>query len=268
MSSSGEARMHASPLPEPALPWTEHWLRRTSPDVRKRVQLLWEWAPRVSDIRHPRSSRDGLRLHWALMTEDYTMLYPLRGRALHRFARHAERDGIPGALVDCGTYNGGSTALLSAGAPRRDIWALDSFEGLPALPDRDFDHPLTDEERQRFDFRGLCLGSEERLREAVGTFGELSRLHIRKGWFEDTLPAARDEVGPIAVLHCDGDWYDSVRVTLESLYPNVSRGGVIVIDDYGAIPGAGQATRDFKDSIGDPTPMSRIDQTGYFWRKP
>jgi Macrocin-O-methyltransferase (TylF) len=264
--SSGEARVHASPLPEPALPWTEHWLRRSTPDFRKRVQFLSESAPRLRDLRYPRSYRDGLRLHRALTAENYTMLYPLRGRALLRFARHAERDELPGALVDCGTYNGGSTALLSAGAPRREVWAFDSFEGLPEPSERDADRPLTEEEKQWP--KGRCLGSEERLREAVRSYGAVDRLHVRKGWFEDTLPTAGAEIGPIAVLHCDGDWYDSVWVTLESLYANVSRGGAIIIDDYGAVPSAGQATRDFKASVGDATPMSRIDQTGYFWRKP
>jgi hypothetical protein len=200
------------------------------------------------------------------MSENYTMLYPLRGRALLRFARHAERDQIPGALVDCGTYNGGSTALLSAGAPRREVWAFDSFEGLPEPSDRDADGHLTDEEKQWV--TGLCLGSEERLREAVARFGELSRLHVRRGWFEDSLPAARDEIGPIAVLHCDCDWYDSISITLQTLYPNVSSGGVIVIDDYGAVPGAGRATRDFRASVEDTAPLIRVDQTGYYWRKP
>jgi Macrocin-O-methyltransferase (TylF) len=68
---------------------------------------------------------------------DFTMLFPLRGRTLYRLSRHADRDQLPGALVDCGTYNGGSTALLAAGAPKRNVWAFDSFEGLPAPSVRD-----------------------------------------------------------------------------------------------------------------------------------
>jgi hypothetical protein len=266
VASASDAPVSSSPLPPPALPWTERWLRRASPNTRKRVQVLWESAPRLKDIKHPRSYRDGLRLHRVLEAEDYTMLYPLRGRALFRFARHAERDRIQGALVDCGTYNGGSTALLSAGAPRRDVWAFDSFEGLPAPSDRDVGRPLTDEEKLWP--KGLCLGSEERLREAVARFGAADRLHVRKGWFEDTLPSARQDVGPIAVLHCDGDWYDSVSISLHSFYANVSSGGVIVIDDYGAVPSAAQATEDFRTSVGDSSSMIRIDQTGHYWRKP
>ena len=107
------------------------------------------------------------------------MLYPLRGRALLRSPATPNVVRIPGALVDCGTYNGGSTALLSAGAPRREIWAFDSFEGLPEPSNRDADRPLTDEEKSWA--KGLCLGSEERLRDAVARFGAPNRLHVRKG---------------------------------------------------------------------------------------
>jgi O-methyltransferase len=93
-------------------------------------------------------------------------------------------------------------------------------------------------------------------------------LKVRKGWFEDTLGPAREEIGSIALLHCDSDWYESVRVTLENLYPLVSSGGVIVIDDYGGCPGAGQATRDFKAGVGDDAPLVSVDQTGCYWFKP
>jgi O-methyltransferase len=90
---------------------------------------------------------------------------------------------------------------------------------------------------------------------------------VRRGWFEDTLPVSRADVGPIAVLHVDGDWYDSVRCVLENLHEQVVPGGAIVIDDYGAVLGARRATRDFRRAAGDDAPLIRIDQTGVYWRK-
>ena len=261
------AQLDTPPLPPPALPWTERYLGWTSSETRKRVQVSWESVPRRSDLGAWRSYVHGLRIHRALFAEDFTMVYPIRGRTLYRLARHADRDNLPGALVDCGTYNGGSTALLSAGAPRRAIWAFDSFEGLPAPSSRDSNDSF-DVDRAREFFKGQCLGSEERLRQAVTRFGSPGKLQVRKGWFEDTLPTASREIGPIAVLHVDGDWYDSVYTVLEHLYGLVVPGGAIAIDDYAGVPGAGRATDDFKRAAGDRAALVRVDQTGVYWRKP
>jgi O-methyltransferase len=252
-------------LPAPALPWTEK-LQRLSPQTRHRILTVWESVPRRRDLADPRSYLKALRLHQQLFAQDYTMLYPLRGRALFHLARRVDRRRIVGALVDCGTYKGGSTALLSAASPERVIWAFDSFEGLPEPTDRDTTWGLSEGEGRQY--VGLCLGSEEAVWEAVSRYGNSARLKVRKGWFEDTLGPARDEIGSIALLHCDSDWYDSVRATLDNLYSLVSPGGVIVIDDYGGCPGAGQATRDFKASVGDDARVVRIDQTGAYWLKP
>lgn len=256
------------PLPPPALPWTDRYLRWTSAETRRRVQVASELIPRRSDLRSVRSYVHGTRIHWALFAEDFTMVYPIRGRTLYRLARHADRDALAGALVDCGTYNGGSTALLSAGAPRRAIWAFDSFEGLPAPSQRDSNDADFDVDEAREFFKGKCLGSQERLEEAVARFGSLDKLHVRKGWFQDTLPIASNEIGPIAVLHIDGDWYDSIYTVLNNLYGFVVPGGYIAVDDYAGVPGAGRATEDFKRQVGDDTVVTRIDQSGAYWRKP
>ena len=97
-------------------------------------------------------------------------------------------------------------------------------------------------------------------------FADPGRLHLVKGWFEHTLPAA-NEVERIAVLHCDGDWYESVRLTLEVFYPRVSPGGFVVIDDYGTWPGARRATDEYRAFVGDRRRLRRIDHTGRYWRK-
>ena len=194
------------------------------------------------------------------------MLYPVRGRLLYRLARHADRDRLPGALVDCGTYNGGSTALLSAGAPNRDIWAFDSFEGLPAPSERDTDDPSVDLEEAAEFFRGKCLGTEERLREAVARYGAPRLLHVRKGWFQNTLPEAREESDRL--LYCMSMvLVRPIYTVLDNLYEFVVPGGAIVIDDYAGVPSAGRATDDFKHAAGDTTPMIRIDQCSAYWRK-
>ena len=74
--------------------------------------------------------------------------------------------------------------------------------------------------------------------------------------------------GRSPILHLDGDWYESIRFPLETLYPLVSPGGWIVIDDYGAVHGAARATDEFRARAGDTSPLVTIDQTGRYWRKP
>ena len=175
-------------------------------------------------------------------------------------ARDADHRGVPGAIVDCGVWNGGSTILLHNGAPTREVWAFDSFEGLP--------EPTEQDGAEATGWKGECLGAEARLREGFARFGDPSRLHVVKGWFDDTFPSAAPEVGDVAVLHADGDWYDSVLLTLRTFYPRVSSGGWIVIDDYGHWVGAQRATDEFRREVGDTTPLQRIDYSGRCWRKP
>ena len=219
-----------------------------------------EILPNRNELGQPVVYARALRLHCALARDGYTMATSRRGRTLHRLAADVAARGVPGDLVDCGVWNGGSTALLSAGAPGRDVWAFDSFEGLPEPG------PLDGTESEGW--RGECHGAEERLREAFARFAHPERLRVRRGWFEATFPAAEDQIGAIAVLHCDGDWYASVKLTLETFYPKLSPGGYVVIDDYGHWVGARRATDEFRGRLDISAPLVRVDYTGHYWRKP
>jgi O-methyltransferase len=224
-------------------------------------RLAWhrDKLPRYGELRDLGAYRRRRRLYAELYEGGWTMLGPRRGRMLHRLVEEVDRAGVPGALVDCGVWNGGSTILLSAAAPERDVWAFDSFAGLP--------EPHELDGRESEGLGGELVGSEQKLREGFERFAHPARLHVRAGWFEETLEDAAGEIGPVAVLHCDGDWYDSVLLTLEVMYPLVSPGGFVVIDDYGTFPGARRATDDYRRGVGDAAPLRRIDQTGRYWRK-
>jgi hypothetical protein len=97
-------------------------------------------------------------------------------------------------------------------------------------------------------YQGACEGSEEKLHEGFARYSDPSRVTVCRGWFRDTFPRVTGVISDVAVLHVDGDWYDSVRQTLETFYGKVSSGGFVVIDDYG-------------------TWLRRIDHTGRFWQK-
>jgi hypothetical protein len=243
--------------------YLEPGLNRRLPLRRIAEQPRWlvnDLAPMPVELRHPDDYVRGVMLWRAVRQGGYTLLGCRRGRTLYRLARQAQREGVPGALVDCGVWNGGSSALLSAGAPDRELYAFDSFEGFPE-PDADLDGTKTTA------LTGTYKGIEGYVRAAVGRFGSGERLHIVKGWFEETFPTAAPAIGPVAVLHADGDWHDSIRLTLDTFYDQLSPGGYVQVDDYHMFKGARKAVDDFRTDRGIAVPLARIE-LAVSWRKP
>ena len=141
--------------------------------------------------------------------------------------------GISGAFVECGTWRGGASFLMALRAPDRRVWMFDSFEGLP--PPAPIDGPAAAQwaaDTDGPDYHDNCRASAARVAADAARLGIADRVEVVKGWFEDTLPARRDEVGPIALLRIDADWYDSVRTCLDSLLDLVVPGGFVIFDDY------------------------------------
>jgi hypothetical protein len=179
---------------------------------------------------------------------------------LCELARRIERDAVPGAIVECGVYKGGGAAVMTACAsPAREIYLFDSFEGLPPPGARD------GEIAQSRYTEGWCAGSEEEVRTLFDRLGILGpRVHFVKGWFQDTFPVTT--VKPIALLHVDADWYDSVRLCLERFWDDVAVGGFVAFDDYGRWEGCTQAVDEFLAArrLGPLTPTGRA---GHYLRK-
>jgi hypothetical protein len=71
----------------------------------------------------------------------------------------------------------------------------------------------------------------------------------------------------LAVLRVDCDLYDSVTQSLQFLYDKVVVGGYVIIDDYGAIVPAKNATEDFRKKLGITEELKTIDWTGVYWQK-
>ncbi len=134
---------------------TRRMLIRESP-----IYPAWDVAPRPHELTNLARYRRGRALHQQLYDGQWTMLGSRRGRQLHRLADEVGRLQVPGSLVDCGVWNGGSTILMAAAAPDREVWAFDSFEGLPEPGALDGDESAG--------CAGECLGSEGKLRAGVG----------------------------------------------------------------------------------------------------
>ncbi len=90
------------------------------------------------------------------------------------------------------------------------------------------------------------------------------QVRFLPGWFKDTLHKA--PIDRLAVLRLDGDMYESTIQALTALYPKVSPGGFLIVDDY-ALPGCKQAVDKFRASQRITEKMVEIDWTGWFWRK-
>jgi hypothetical protein len=199
--------------------------------------------------------------HLLRQVKPYTMVGVPRLRTLYRLANRAIASGVPGAFVECGTCNGGSGAVLAqvAARDRRPVWLFDSFEGLP--------EPAPEDGESALGWTGGCLGQQAMVEEALKVVGaRLDDVHVVKGWFEDTLVAA--ETGPIAVLHLDGDWYESTRQILSALYDRVDPNGFLAVDDYGHWPGCRRAVDEFFSERGLKPRIVKSDYTGVWFAKP
>jgi len=96
---------------------------------------------------------------------------------------------------------------------------------------------------------------------------DADRVEFHVGWFQDTVPVAAENLGPIAVLRLDGDWYASTQVCLQHLYPLLSRGGILILDDYYYWEGCKKATDEYRQQHGITTPMVQVDSSCGYWIK-
>jgi O-methyltransferase len=94
-----------------------------------------------------------------------------------------------------------------------------------------------------------------------------SPFRFVKGWFEETIPEHRRELAPIALLHLDGDWYESTKFCLEQLWDLVSPAGYVIIDDYGWWKGCRAAVDEFVAAVDPPVELEQAGVARYF-RKP
>lgn len=199
----------------------------------------------------------------------YTMTSAARVQALIEATRYVVREGIPGAIVECGVWKGGSTmaalrTLAAAGVADRDVWLFDTFEGMTEPSAKD-----GEEERRTYRKLARADGSSDWIRVGVDEVRAnvaqcaypMDRVRFVKGPVEDTIPAQAPE--RIALLRLDTDWYASTLHELEHLFPRLQEGGVLIIDDYGAWEGARRAVDEYVERT---RPrrffLNRIDETG------
>jgi O-methyltransferase len=191
-----------------------------------------------------------------------TLVGPERVHNLYALAKRIEKESIPGDVIECGVCNGGTAALLARFSTRsrldRTTWLLDSFQGMPETTPEDGDAAKA--------HIGKEVGDIGRVERALGRVGaDMNRVRIVPGWFQDTFPSV--SASRIALLNIDADWYESVKLCLETFYDRVVTGGFISFDDYGHWPGCRRAVDEFFGARQLPYKLQQVDYTARWFQK-
>jgi O-methyltransferase len=177
-------------------------------------------------------------------------------------------NNVPGDLIEAGVWRGGSTIFMRAllkhhQIANRVVWAADSFQGLPrpnlsvsGMPrEQDFSH------------MGYLKVSLEQVQANFRRFDLLDdQVKFLKGWFKDTMLTA--PIDRLALLRLDADMYESTMDVLGPLYPKVSAGGYVIIDDYHTWDGCRKAVDEFRAAHGITAELRQIDWASVYWQVP
>jgi O-methyltransferase len=195
-----------------------------------------------------------------------TMIGVKRLRSLRRCVQTVLSERVPGDLIEAGTWRGGAAIMMRGilkanGIEDRIVWAADSFTGVPE-PDP-VRYPA-DAEDLNHTADALAV-SLDRVKDNFDRYGLLDgQVRFLEGLFKDTLPTVRDRSWSLVRL--DGDLYESTLDGLTNLYPGLSVGGYVIIDDYGW-DNCRQAVEDFRREHAIDEPIERIDWVGAYWRR-
>jgi hypothetical protein len=176
-------------------------------------------------------------------------------------------DDVPGDLIETGVWRGGASifargVLEAHGVKDRTVWLADSFEGMPVTDENS--HP-SDRELALHKYNDHLAIPLDQVKENFACYGLLDdQVAFLPGWFRDTLPTAPIE--KLAVLRLDGDLYESTMDALTNLYPKLSPGGFVIIDDY-VIPACRDAVLEYREKQGITDEMVTIDDSSIYWRR-
>lgn len=177
------------------------------------------------------------------------------------------QNNVPGDFIETGVWRGGAVIFMRAvlkelGIADRVVWAADSFSGLPKPDAEKFP---ADKGNYLHALKILNVSLED-VQQNFRKYDLLDeQVRFLPGWFEDTLAAA--PIDRLAVLRLDGDMYSSTIQALEALYPKVSAGGYVIVDDYNAFPNCKKAVDDYRREQGITDPVTAIDREAVYWKR-
>lgn len=174
-------------------------------------------------------------------SQPHSLLFGSQLDLLEKIIIEIDRECIPGDFIETGVWRGGAVIFMRAvleayQIPERIVYAADSFAGIP--PNKIERNDPVDLWTDRWE-----AGIEE-VKENVRRYGLLDeRFIFIRGLFEDSLPSSN--IKSLALIRLDADSYESTMTTLSILYPKLSEGGFVIIDDW-HLPGCRAAVDEFR----------------------
>lgn len=168
-------------------------------------------------------------------------------------AYEAIKKNVKGDFVETGVFTGGMTILMYKVLDKfgymmphkKKIYACDSFEGLPSPG-------LNDPEK---DAKGKFSAGLETVKQNFNQYNVPEEaITIIPGWFNISLSKAN--IKSISFLRLDGDFYESTLDALNALYPKVSIGGLIYVDDYYSFQGCKKAVDEYRMRFNIASPLN------------
>ncbi len=197
-----------------------------------------------------------------------TIAYSTKATVYNTYNLALEAQSIDGCFVECGVGAGTQLMAMALTWTRKDIIGFDSFEGIPLASEHDETQPGIGEFtpiENRLVSSGVTVHSVDNVLSNFAMFEVgCPTLRLIKGWFQNTLP--KFQPVPIALLRLDGDLYESTLTCLQYLYPMVTAGGIVIIDDY-ALPGCEKAVREYFTTMPELIPVEGGGGPVYFYKK-
>ena len=159
---------------------------------------------------------------------------------------------LRGEIIECGVFKGNSLMRwikfrsLLENSYSRKIYGFDTFGPFP-------DASIEEDKVKRQAFINEA-GSESVKKNQFENY--LKNLNLTENVFliegdvNKTVPdfISKNKEIRISLLHIDVDLYQPTKTCIEVFFPHVVKGGIIVLDDYGAFPGANKAIEEFIDN--------------------
>jgi O-methyltransferase len=175
-------------------------------------------------------------------------------------AHYVAENKIEGDFVECGVWRAGH-AIIAAEVFRKygldkKVWLFDTFSGMTEPTENDV--RISDKQpalkryiqNDRITHNNWCYAPLEEVRENFAARNLLDDTVVFiKGKVEETLLHEENRPSEISILRLDTDWYESTRFELETLYPRITSGGCLIIDDYGFWSGSRKATDEYFDQL-------------------
>jgi len=201
-------------------------------------------------------------------TTAHTMVGVDRLQNLRDLVQTALDEQIPGDFIETGVWRGGCCILMRGilaanQVDDRKVYVADSFDGVP--PPKPHLYPA--DRGAEFHLHRELAVPLDTVKANFDRYGLLDdQVVFVKGYFCDTLPSL--DCDRFALMRLDGDLYESTYLALDHLYPKVSPGGFVIIDDYGVAAGCRQAVHDYCAQHAIDAPLQTIDRSGVWWRAP